>query len=149
MSIGEVDPTIIRRRRKKTRWSDTLAFFLLGLIIEGIVNAVRLFGPSIYKWASDVLGTHPTQLIIGVMVAASGWLAHWFKGRDQRWYGIVEVFFGAASGFAIALSIDSNKPWPPQAATLVGCAYVIERGLNNMRVAKTRLEANTSSAPNP
>lgn len=43
---------------------------------------------------------------------------------------VVEVAFGVESGFTVAFSIDTLSPSVTQWATLIGCAYVLTRGLS-------------------
>jgi hypothetical protein len=111
-----------------------LVLFAVGLIASG--RGLLFKGPPLYSWAARTIGTYLTHLIIGAVVVFLGIAAHWFKGKNQRWYGMVEVLFGSISGFGIALNISPRNSWLTQGAALVGCAYVIARGLNNIADAK-------------
>lgn len=103
-------------------------------------------GRALYVAMILALGPHIVQIGIGVIVVGFGIGAHWFRRLNQRWYGMVEVVFGAVSGFTIAFSMIPSRPAPSQWASLVGCAYVVARGLNNMSDAKAKLNTRTSAA---
>jgi hypothetical protein len=62
----------------------------------------------------------------------------WIWRGNWCGYGTVEIIFWIVSGFSIAFSLQPDKPWMPQGATLVGCAYVIARGMNNVHEAKPK-----------
>jgi hypothetical protein len=139
---------IVKSRALRQAW---LGFVFSSLVNVAIVlvaislgRLARTKGPALYAMTSRAIGPHLTQFIIGASVVFIGFAAHWFKGKSQRWYGRVEVLFGIASGFSIALNLSADHAWLPQGATLVGCAYVIARGLNNSSEAKAKL---TTRAP--
>jgi cell division protein FtsW (lipid II flippase) len=67
----------------------------------------------IYSAMVRVLGPHLAQITIGVVVILVGIFAHWFKRRNQRWYGIVEVIFGIISAFSVAFAMSSDSRYCP------------------------------------
>jgi hypothetical protein len=127
--------------------------FIASTIINAVILLSAFFigryfkkkGPALYAITARAISPHLTQLLIGSFVVAVGFAAHWFKGKNQHWYGRIEVLFGIVSAFSIAVSLSADRPWLPQGATLVGCAYVIARGMNNMSDAKAKLNTRTGS----
>jgi hypothetical protein len=87
---------------------------------------------------THTIGLHLAQIVVSAGVIAAGFLGHWFKGRNQWWYGFVEVIFGSASGVVVGFTMFAGQPLLTQWVTLVGCAYVISRGLNNISDSKKK-----------
>jgi len=104
---------------------------------------VKMYGYRIYAYSVQVLGTHFTQLMIGFIVIACGWMAHRFKRKNQVRYGAVEVIFGAVSAFAIASSLSPASRMLGPLTSLIGCAYVIARGMSNVSEGKLKRDAET------
>ena len=103
----------------------------IGVFIETIIG----MGSVVFKWLVRTFGIHLAQFAIFCGVVAVGAFAHWFKQKNQKWYGVVEVAFGAASAGSVSFRMMPG-PLFAQWATLAGCAYVIARGLNNISQAK-------------
>jgi hypothetical protein len=99
------------------------------------ISKFHLF-QSFFIAVSDVTGLHGAQFILGVGVLVAGFFAHWFKQKSQKWYGFLEVVFGLCYGFSVAFSIRPGEPMFARWATLVGCVYIVARGLNNQSDAK-------------
>jgi hypothetical protein len=118
----------------------------IALFAVVIGHFAKTKGLALYALTARTIGPHLTQISIGTIVACIGFAAHWFKGKSQHWYGMVEVIFGIVSGFSIALNLSADHPWLPQGARLVGCAYVIARGMNNVSEAKAKRKARASAA---
>jgi len=137
------------------RWSKTAITFLAALAIElkklcvaliQLTLVMLLVGVAlrelqhhrvrIYQWLVELIGAYKAQDSIAVVVVATGFGAAWFKRKSQKWYGFVEIGFGIISGFSIALNMTIITAALPQWASLVGCAYVIARGLNNVSDAE-------------
>jgi len=111
--------------------------FLLavGVFIETVIG----MGSLVFRWLARIFGIHVAQSAIFLVVIIVGTFAHWFKKKNQKWYGLVEVVFGAASAGSISFRMTPGPPLFTQWATLAGCAYVIARGLNNVSEAKRKL----------
>ena len=107
------------------------AFFML----------IKVYGYGVYIYSIQVLGTHSTQLIIALIVIASGLIAHLFKQRNQIWYGTVEMIFGSVSSLAISANLSSGSTILGPLSSLIGCAYVIARGLNNISDGRIKRDA--------
>jgi hypothetical protein len=80
------------------------------------------------------------MLVAGIVIGA-GWSAALFKRRNQLWYGYVEVFFGVMSAIAIVsrtnfAAVEFATLSLAQFGGLVGCVYVVARGLANIRESK-------------
>jgi|SRR5882724_10695353 len=112
--------------------------FGVGAIIGAAIALGPPIGRRVFESLENLVGLHPVQVLLCFTVMGAGAYAFWFKRRNQLWYGIVEVMFGSASGVAVAFGITSTKASLSQWATLVGCAYVIARGLNNCAEAEER-----------
>jgi hypothetical protein len=72
------------------------------------------------------------QLLIGVCVVGAGTGAYWFKNKNLLWYGRVEIVFGSLPALAISAGLNPENVSAAQWASLVGAAYVIGQGLDNM-----------------
>jgi hypothetical protein len=125
---------------------DFLWSFVILVLLAVLARLAIEYGHNIYPWLVRIIGPYFSQIAIGSVIALIGWTAYRFKLRSQRWYGIVEAIFGGVSGYAIAFTLAPGKALLPQWASLVGCAYVIARGLNNMRDSRTAVNIRTSSA---
>ncbi len=113
---------------------------LLTCIAFIFISKFHLFG-NFFIGVAEVTGLHGAQFLTGVGVLLMGCLAHWFKQKSQAWYGWLEVLFGLSYGFTVAFGIRPGEPMFGHWATLVGCVYIIARGLNNQSDAKRKLLA--------
>lgn len=105
------------------QWSAVAgSYFLIGITTAG-VNWILYRLPGKYlNW-------------ISVGVLPLGYLAHQFKQRRLRWYGIVEILVG----FATALGAMSKGSFQPtQGLALIGATYVVARGFNNVADARRK-----------
>lgn len=102
--------------------------FLFGTFI-GL--AVGKYGQITFLFLVSSLGLHVAQIFVSTSVILAGIAAHLFKKRNQMMYGLVEVAFAAAFAFSISAGLSPEKVFLSQWAALVGCAYVVARGLNN------------------
>ena len=79
-----------------------MLYFFLGLYFF-IATTDLLAGSSnpevvlqkFFKFVSGTIGDQYTQLLIGCLVVTIGTAAFWFKKRNQRWYGFVEILVGS------------------------------------------------------
>ena len=90
-------------------------------------HAIKDYSSRLYATVIRVVGFYGTQFAIGAVVVALGGFAHWFKGKGQRWYGMVEIPFGTLSAFAIAFNLPRNHISLTQYASLIGSGYVVAR----------------------
>jgi hypothetical protein len=127
------------RAGKSFRWeiSISLAAFLIGVAVN------RGYDQKLLSFLTRTVGPHFTQFLVAVTVIAVGWGAHLFKRRNQLVYGYVEAFIGVMSAIAIVsrtnfAAVQFTTLTLAQYGTLVGCAYVVARGLNNVQDAKDR-----------
>jgi len=122
-------------------WFQNLQFFA-GILIA-VWFAVRLVwnhGPAWFAFASHILGIYGAQSTTAAAVIVAGVCAHWFKQKKQKWYGMVEVAFGGVAGWSICFTLAPGQALFSQWAALVGCAYVIARGLNNWAEANEKMK---------
>jgi hypothetical protein len=110
----------------------TLSVFLIFCAADALILLPRYLKIAIL-WGMNKFGVQAMQLLIAGIVLLFGWLAFLFKQKDQRSYGLVEVFFAAIAGVITARQIKFGADWSGQAAALVGVIYIVSRGLNNVR----------------
>jgi hypothetical protein len=97
-------------------------FFALAIFLETLIEIVLALARALTRGFG----------IITVAVLGTGALAHWFKKKNQKAYGFVEVLFGLAAAANIVFSKSSPRDLLlVQWAGLVACTYVVARGLNN------------------
>ena len=122
--------------------SARIRHLLLEIIASILTWALVLFathhGGKVYRELGRGLSQPVVLSIVGLVTTLAGYLAHWFKQKNLRIYGRVEMVFGTVSAFAIASAINPERPILPQCVSLVGCAYVVARGLNNISEANAR-----------
>jgi hypothetical protein len=150
---------LVEPGKKLTRFQDVMLWFAVVKDVAAAGTAVYLIirfairvGPRLFALSSRWLGTHGTQAGVGAVVVGMGLGAYWFKSKRQRWYGTVEIAFGAVGGFFICFTLEQGKTLLSQWVGLVGCAYVIARGLNNVAEASAKarvrvLAPNVASNP--
>jgi hypothetical protein len=102
--------------------------------------------PMMRRRRSCSSSSRTTQLLIAAGVTAGGGLAHLFKTKNKKWYGIVEMvidFFSAifVSGTLVPGQLELAK-W----STLAGAAYVIARGLGNRADGEREIAATKTTA---
>ena len=123
------------------RFSVVVMFFLVWAMVI-MFRMIYLMFPL----ATRLLGIYGVQILIAISIIAIGFLAYEFKKRDQLSYGRVEICFGISSVLALAFSTLPNEIHLPQWVSLVGSAYVIARGRNNVSEAKSNPYASQSSS---
>jgi hypothetical protein len=77
------------------------------------------------------IGLHGTQYLIVLLVSLAGVTAYWFKRHNQRLYGLVEIVFALISATSLASGLTPGQAMISRWAALVGCAYILARGVNN------------------
>jgi hypothetical protein len=116
---------------------------LRGLIPAFLFMAALLYwtmrqGPRGLQLLTPHIGFRGVQTLVSLAILGAGVFAFWFKRKRQLWYALFEVAFGSASGVNISFSTAHSGPLFAQWAAMVGCAYVIARGLNNFAEAKDK-----------
>lgn len=134
--------SLLPNLRDVHRWrkfsSDLVRELIFVAATYGAMVLFGNYGKSTYLYLVRVVGPHRTQFIIWLGICAVGLVAHYFKRMSQRWYGMVEVIIGVASAFSIAIGLAPDRISLAQWSSLVGCAYVIARGMNNVYDATTK-----------
>jgi hypothetical protein len=123
-----------------------LKSYLIAVSFTGLVVAlvsIPHLDRHVLRFFVSIFGLHLTQLLAAALVIVLGWLAHRFKSWNKPWYGYVEVAVAAVSAIAVVsrlnlAAIDVGSLTLAQYATLVGAAYVVARGLNNITEAKAQ-----------
>jgi hypothetical protein len=124
--------------RELARIAEWLSKILVGTALATLPQLAKVYGSRLFGILTHTIGLHLAQIVVSAGVIAAGFLGHWFKGRNQWWYGFVEVIFGSASGVVVGFTMFAGQPLLTQWVTLVGCAYVISRGLNNISDSKKK-----------
>jgi hypothetical protein len=111
---------------------------LSGLLggLSGGLGAV--YGTRVFNYLVHTVGPYSTKVFISGLVIAAGVGAYWFKRQNAYLYGLTEVVFGSSATIAVTFRISPNQSMLAQWITLIGCAYVIARGLSNMASAQTK-----------
>ncbi len=120
---------------KKFVWNVIVTNFWMSGILWSV--AALTYVPFIAR----KLGLRTTQFLIALVVIIVGFLAHSFKKRSQYLYGLVEVAFGASSALAVAVVMPLTTIVFSRWAALLGCAYIVARGANNLSDAISKAEA--------
>jgi len=116
-----------------------VVMFFLAWAMLIVFRLVYLMLPAAVRF----LGDYGAKLLVATCIVALGFLAYEFKKRDQLLYGRIEICFGIASGITLAFSSMPNEMHVTQWASLVGSAFVIARGRNNISDAKHSPGAST------
>lgn len=114
---------------------------ILGGFLGGLYCLFK-YTPLLYANFLNRYGTDRAHGVLALVVIAGGFIAYGVKRADQSMYGRIEIIFGSASAMVIVTSMKSVYPELPQWASLVGCAYVIVRGLDNWRLEELRKKRN-------
>lgn len=103
-----------------------------------VLQATFRYGTKTFWYLGQVLGRSYADLIVLFLVFTVAVLAYELKQRQQGWYGLTEIVFGAGSAANIAFSMVPGSSTLPQWVGLFGCAYIIVRGLSNVTEAVHR-----------
>ena len=110
--------------------------FSIFALLYFLLRAIIKYGPGWFVYASKIVGLYGAQAIVALAVIAIGVGAHKLKQKKQRWYGRIEVAFGAAAAVNLCFTLLPGQSLFSQWAALIGCAYIIARGLGNYTDAK-------------
>jgi hypothetical protein len=147
--VGGVDIWLFRRQRKKYHkgfgmgegvFEESKFITLYPILVTlalGLVFVVVIFGADVYQDLAQRLHNRPFQLLVIFAVMFSGWILHRFKQWNQYLYGVTETAFGVASIIRVASGIG-QQALLTQWTIIVGCVYIIARGLNNCHEAKSK-----------
>jgi hypothetical protein len=117
----------------------TLIFFgtlmLVGKYSNGSDRLIK-FVNNLFDWATRTTGLRLTQIAIALIVTVSGSIAHYFKTKNQTWYGNVEIVVGFLTALFVAGTLTPGHLDLSKWATLAGAAYVIARGCGNRQEGK-------------
>jgi hypothetical protein len=131
--------------------SDTQSHAAVGItqLVGGLLYAILSWQASshgvtrmehLFERVLNYLGLELTQFAIAVLIIGLGFAASWYKRKNKKWYGNIEIFVGMSSALVVARSLGPNAFDLAKWSTLAGCSYVIARGLGDhkegMRDAK-------------
>lgn len=93
------------------------------------------------------IGIQTTQYVIAAGVIGAGVAAHSFRKAHQLLYGMMEVVFAGMASIRVSLHLQPQQIILSQWVALVGCAYVVVRGLSNVSEARKKaVEIRTAKA---
>ncbi len=121
--------------KEERRLGLQVMFWLLVVVLVCSFVVIPLF-----QWTGRKLGAHIAQTILASVVLATGVGAHWFKRKHKGWYGVTEIIFGSVLAFRVTLAMSIGQAVLSQWTALIGCAYVIARGLNKCIGSSSCLE---------
>jgi hypothetical protein len=129
-----------RGRMARGQWG-IYALIMSSCVISFFDATTNDFEPRLFHYLTSAIGLHGTQVLVALLVVACGWCAHRFKQINKLWYGYVEIVFGVFSSVMIVSRVDFaavefRNLSLAQFGTLVGAAYVVARGLNNVAESK-------------
>ncbi len=125
--------------------SERRMFLGMLFLIWAMVISLRLVYLTI-PVIGGFIDNHGGQSLIAACVITLGFLAYEFKKKDQLSYGRLEICFGISSAITLSFSILPSEMRLSQWATLVGCVYVIARGVNNVNDGKHKVNVSSVSA---
>jgi hypothetical protein len=92
-----------------------------------------------FIWIGQTIGPHFVGLMLFYLVVAAGFLAHELRKTNLKAYGIVEIAFGMGYALSAAFTIRPGEAMLSHWTTLVGCTYIIARGLSNVSEARKKM----------
>ena len=104
-------------------------------ISDKFIHSVNAF----LDWVAHKLGLGFTRFLLFLFTVIIGFLAQFFKSKNQRWYGAVEIGVGCLTAYIVAGTFTPANLELAKCVTLSGAAYVIARGIGNYRDGKRRL----------
>jgi hypothetical protein len=107
----------------------SLAMSVLGLVV---IQVTYNYGSRIFLFLGELLGRRGAEIVLVLLVCATGWLAHRFKQWQQGWYGLTEIVFGIVSALNVAFTMVPGSSVLAQWVALFGSTYIIVRGLGNL-----------------
>ncbi len=124
-----------------------IAFFAgLAFILADFVVWLGPYAREGYSWIVQTFGLQATHLLLAAAVVMFGVSAFVFKSNYQRVYGIVEVGFAFVAAIVSARQIKPEGDWSGPVATLIGCVYIVSRGLGNMEDGRKAEQARKKEA---
>jgi cation transport ATPase len=114
------------------RWPDILC----GLASAAIFVIILSYGSRTYEVITGEFGEHAVQIAIALVTILIGVGVHFFRIKNLTLYALVEIAFGVASAFVISAGLSTAGRFLPRVAALVGCAYIVGRGLENLEKAR-------------
>jgi hypothetical protein len=109
------------------------ASFAMVLIFAAVFDVVYFYVSRMFWALGSAFGVRGAEAALVVLVFGAAWLAFQFKMRQQGWYGLCEVGFGIGSAATVARTMVPGSSTLPQWMALVGCGYVMVRGMTNVR----------------
>lgn len=129
------------------------AFAVVGAVVSFFGIAAVDAPAKVFHFITTAVGLHATQVLVAVVVITAGFGAHRFKQASKLLYGYHEILFGVLSSVLVVsrinfAAIEFRNLSLAQYGTLVGAAYVVGRGFNNVSEAKQeKLRATSNAAP--
>jgi hypothetical protein len=91
------------------KWTVDLIVALAGALVAAFALLQEAWLGGYLAKIVAVLGIYLTQLLAVCVVIGLGWTAHWFKQRNQLYYGYLEIVFGSFSAIAIVQRPEEKR----------------------------------------
>jgi hypothetical protein len=140
-AILSLSNQLVMRALVTSNRRDAIVGFAVNGIAIVIVFALLIYGESAFDRLSGEIGVHAAQGLAAIGVVAVGSLAAYFKKKRLLWFGTVEVFFGAATAVKVASGLTPGQIILSQWTALLGAAYIVARGLDNISDARAQVLA--------
>lgn len=131
----------MERELKKLERNNNIGLISAILAVYFGLDSHYHLSSALFNWVARTTSLYGAQFLVAIVVISLGFAAHLFKRINQRWYGGVECAFGVIYGVSTAFGIRPGEPMFGHWATLVGCIYIIARGLNNISDARGKAKA--------
>lgn len=112
------------------------------LVFAAVFDVVYFYASRVFWALGRAFGVRGAEVALVVLLFGVAWLAFEFKRRQQGWYGLCEIGFGITSGATVAATMVPGSSTLPQWMALVGCGYIIVRGMTNVRELREKKIAN-------
>jgi len=106
--------------------------FLLVWVIVIVFRLAFLMVPATVNHAPASITAFGSETLLALVIIGAGFIAFGFKKINLLFYGMVEVAFGISSALTLAFSGLPSELHLSQWTSLVGCVYVISRGMSNI-----------------
>lgn len=106
--------------------------------------------PQIFHFLTSTLGLHAAQILVSIIVLFAGWCVHTLRQWSKLYFGMMQIGFGVVSAVVVVsavnlTSINLSNVSLAQLVTLLGCVFVIGRGLTDCHEARHPKESAVAS----
>ena len=136
--VIERNPNYNPNAARAKPWLNEPRVMLLWLVVYLIEGALLILIIRGVNFLEQRIGIQRTQYVIAASVVSAGITAHFFRKAHRLLYGLIEVAFAGIAAIRISPHLQPQQILFTQWVALVGCAYVVARGLNNVSEARRK-----------